>query len=377
MSRNLASSFSRHDWDNLVRRVRSKTGCLQAAEDIAQDTVIAGLERGNLSEEYIAGISRNKIYAYFREKGRAISHIEVLDEGRFASTTDSKAYIDAELKESRLYAEIRLLSQESQNLIHQVLAGDQNKKQIAATLSISHEALRQRWSRALRTLRSAMKNMAVLLLLATSLVALHMRSVRPDGASSVAINSTRGNAAEPCGVTDQEVSNLAWVFLASKSWLSELSTGLVHLRSMRSVKPDGASLVAIKSSAEPCESTDQEVSDPAGVLLTYRAWLHPGADVMAASKIVYLSHATRQADESMFSGSIPHRSGEKLRLSAGSFEPRYANRFITWDSSLRQKFSVMLGISKPSVNAVQQGKMTNREVILFPVSCQFESSEHD
>lgn len=166
------SVLSRTIWGQLVAVLRHRVGCPQAAQDLAQETVIAGMERGNLDESYLLGIARHKAFAYFRDKTRANIDNVSLDESRIADTWDPWAVRDGELREAELQRQIERLPRDSQVLVFGLLQGDRNKKQIAADLSLSHDVVRQRWSRILKALRSAMLGTMTLFLIAGGLRAL-------------------------------------------------------------------------------------------------------------------------------------------------------------------------------------------------------------
>jgi RNA polymerase sigma factor (sigma-70 family) len=183
-------TLSRDTWDKLVRCIRARIGCSQSAEDIAQETVLAGLQQGNLSESYLFGIARHKISAHFRENSRALCSNTVLDPERIADDNDPHAYRATEQREADLHLQIKLLPAASQVLVDSVLQDGANKKQIAANLSLSHTTVRKRWSRILQALRSAMGRSAATLLVAIGVGLLQ----RPDTVEAVCLDPGVANA---------------------------------------------------------------------------------------------------------------------------------------------------------------------------------------
>ncbi len=183
-------NISRHTRDKLVRCIRARIGCSQSAEDIAQETVLAGLQQGNLSESYLFGIARHKISAHFRENSRTLCSGTVLDPERIADDNDPHAYHDTEQREADLHLQIKLLPPASQVLIDSVLQDGANKKQIAANLSLSHTTVRKRWSRILQTLRFAMGRSAAALLVALGFGLVQ----RPDTVEDICLDPRMANA---------------------------------------------------------------------------------------------------------------------------------------------------------------------------------------
>lgn len=140
----------------LLMFVHVRTGDRALAEDVAQDVLIAVLravQDGQLRDPaslpaFVFGVARNHVATARRSRARARE--EPLDAAA-ALVTDPIDIVERDERE-RLHRAIAELDESDRQILRLTLAGGHGLGAIAEHLGLSHEAVRQRKSRAIKKL---------------------------------------------------------------------------------------------------------------------------------------------------------------------------------------------------------------------------------
>lgn len=140
----------------LLLFVQARGGDRAMAEDVAQEVlmaVIRALQAGQVRDPnslpaFVFGVARNQLATARRAVVRAK---EAPLDAAHAVTVDPIDIVDAE-ERARLHAAIEALEPVDRQILRLTLAGGQGLAEIAAALGLTHDAVRQRKSRAIRRL---------------------------------------------------------------------------------------------------------------------------------------------------------------------------------------------------------------------------------
>ncbi|MFO1078897.1 MAG: sigma-70 family RNA polymerase sigma factor [Planctomycetota bacterium] len=141
--------------------VQARGGDRALAEDVAQEVlmaVIRALQAGQVRDPdnlpaFVFGVARNQLAAARRTRVRAKE--DPLDAAD-AVTVDPVDIVDVE-ERAHLHAAIEALDPVDRQILRLTLAGGDGLAAIAATLGLTHDAVRQRKSRAIRKLTAQLR----------------------------------------------------------------------------------------------------------------------------------------------------------------------------------------------------------------------------